>query len=207
MAHAMGILRVLHHIRGMVQSFKHEALAGERRQAMDHFHRLLHLNSGDDGRDRRRRGDLALRCPFIREQVARHAPLQKRPTGLSQCALVARGTTRQEHSSHAVDPFDSSIDPWPVRLPCGSIYPQTSFSIIQARDDHITPSEQSKATIEDYVPDQWTNPGRAQQGANPLYGRFRLVLSDLIIAKKHRARQVRSLDAIEIHHYNLLETD
>ena len=89
MAAAIGLPLIVDRVRIAAQSLKRPALAGERRQAVQIFDRLLALHAGDDRADRGRRRRAAAFHFALGEQVARAAMLQDLPVALRHGAFVA----------------------------------------------------------------------------------------------------------------------
>src|SRR5258707_6199716 len=187
----------------MVESLKDEAFAGQYGQTVQQFHRFLHLQPGDNRRDGWRGGHFAFGITLKRQQIAGHALVEDGPISLAQGAFIAGRLARKKKPSHAVDAFDSAVDPRLVHLPTGAIDPQPGFAIVQAGQHYVSPGEQAESQAVHHV------------GGNGMDLCFRKNVSDCISshvsfapsyvggAIKNAAGEVRSVDGIKIDDDNV----
>src|SRR2546430_8739052 len=207
MAHAVGIFGVIDAVGSMVQAFEDEAAAGKSGQAMHELHCFLHLNTGDDGGNRRSRGHFAFGDFFVREQIAGHTAVQDGPVDFTERALVTRGSAWEKDTGNNVYVFDGSINPGSIDFPGGAIEPEPGFAIVEAGKHDVGPIEQAKTAIPENVRDDRLNDCIRRNGRAGAGGDIYFEFANIFGAVKNRARKIRHVDAVGIDNYDTSATE
>ena len=188
-----------------MQAFEDEAAAGKRGQAVEQLHRFLHLNAGDDGRDRRRSGHFAFGDILVRQQVARHAALQNGPIDFAERAFVAGSRAGKKDAGDAVDAFDGAVDPRAIHFPRGAIDPQAGFAIVEPGENQIAGGEEAEAALARDIRDDGLQQGIGRDGKIGAGGGVHFKVADVALAKQNGARKIRFVDLVHVHDDDVAE--
>ena len=186
---------------------EHKRFSTGNRQHVNQLQRLLRLQGADQRGDRRYRRHTSSRQVLLPQERTTVSQVDQAIVVLGHPTFVARAVRRREHLDHAVQLLNAAVHPGCRHFPTRAIDPQPSFAVIEATDNHVRVAKDAQAHGGEHVPVDCSYGQIRIQLLNRLGRHLGLRTPAVARTEQYRARQVGSLDQIEVDHEQLAHAD